>query len=268
MIILLFNEGQMCNQLLALASTYTIGVEYSDDVICPVMTEELKKNFLFSNRNDNIKVQMYHSKLLAFFSKFIVKWNLFFHITPKKYNPNKKEKRQIFVDWKVKDDKIFAKHQEDVRKYFAFKDEIVTTAKERVYKKEGKINVGVHIRRGDYKSFNNGVWYYTDQQYVLWMKKLSEGKNVRFFIASNEKIDSEPYNSAGLDIILLNGSAVEDLCALSLCDYIMGPPSTYSWWAAMYGNSPRLILDSAEKEYSWEDFLLLNQRVAMGTDIY
>ena len=268
MIILLFNEGQMCNKLLALASAYTIGLEYSDDVYCPIMSEKLKNDFEFYNSNDNINVLMYHSRLLAFFSKIVIKFNFFFHIKTKKYDPQKKDKRQVFFDWKIKDDKIFSKHQNDVRKYFSFKEKILTTAQKKVLKHDGIINVGVHIRRGDYKNFNNGIWYYTDQQYILWMKKLAEGRNIRFYISSNEKINQLQYSNVGLDIVFLTGNAVEDLCALSLCDYIMGPPSTYSWWASMYGNCPRLILDSAEKNYSWEDFLLLDQRVAMNADIY
>ena len=33
-------------------------------------------------------------------------------------------------------------------------------------------------------------------------------------------------------------SAVGDLYALARCDYIMGPPSTYTQWASFYGNAP------------------------------
>ena len=43
------------------------------------------------------------------------------------------------------------------------------------------------------------------------------------------------------------GSVVGDLYALARCDYIMGPPSTYTQWASFYGNHPMLSLDSGDQ---------------------
>ena len=39
------------------------------------------------------------------------------------------------------------------------------------------------------------------------------------------------------------GNAVEDLFMLSECDYIIGPPSTYSLVAAMYHDIPLCRMD-------------------------
>jgi len=51
-----------------------------------------------------------------------------------------------------------------------------------------------------------------------------------FFIASNEKISKEM--TSDLEYFSnIDGSAPEDLYALSKCDYILGPPSTFSYWA-------------------------------------
>jgi hypothetical protein len=41
------------------------------------------------------------------------------------------------------------------------------------------------------------------------------------------------------------GSAVEDLYSLARCDYLLGPPSTFSLWASFYGNVPLHQMASA-----------------------
>ena len=65
MILLVSNEGQMCNQLIALASAYALGIEYCEEVICPLFDEKLRNYFMFESSDEMVKVKLYHS---AFFS--------------------------------------------------------------------------------------------------------------------------------------------------------------------------------------------------------
>jgi len=46
-----------------------------------------------------------------------------------------------------------------------------------------------------------------------------------------------------------------DLKTKLLCDYIMGPASTFSWWAAYYGDKPRLSLRSRDETVSLDKFV-------------
>lgn len=272
MILVLANEGQMCNQLLTLASAYSLGLEYQDSVKCPIMNSKLKNSFTFMDNCQVISIEMKESlmwKLIAKYLKFIRKT---FHFNEsEQYEVDKKGKLQIFTDWiSFKDDTVFAKHQKEIRKYFSFRDEI----KKKCHKvmlnirTNDKPLVGVHIRRGDYNTFNNGCWYYSDEEYLRWMNDLAACRKVRFVISSNEKVNINFFVDSGLDVISISGTAVEDLCCLSMCDFIMGPPSTYSWWAAMYGNRKRLILEDRNKKYSWSDFMYLDERVQVGIDKY
>lgn len=269
MIFVLVKSGQMCNQLLTLASAYALGLEYGDSVKCPVIDSKLKYAFCFQNAA-NIKVKMYESPFWKILAKIISITKKIFKVSDnKKYDKNKIGKLQIFTDWiSFNDAVILAKHQDEIRQYFAFKPFIEEKCREIIddVRTEGKKLVGVHIRRGDYKSFNNGIWYYSDDEYIHWMKCLLQEKNVRYVLFSNEPLEINKFIDAGLDVVYLAGNAVEDLCCLSKCDYIMGPPSTYSWWASMYGNSPRLILESKEDMYSWDDFLLLDDMAIAGND--
>lgn len=43
---------------------------------------------------------------------------------------------------------------------------------------------------------------------------------------------------AGFQATFGSGDTVEDLYALAECDYLIGPPSTFTVWASFYGNVP------------------------------
>lgn len=104
--------------------------------------------------------------------------------------------------------------------------------------------VGVHIRRGDYKEFCNGQYYYNDEEYAGFMREVVKmmESNVLFFISSNETIDRAHFN--GLKILdIRNKKPAEDMYSLTACDYIMGPYSSFSSWASFYGKIPYCRLD-------------------------
>ena len=78
-------------------------------------------------------------------------------------------------------------------------------------------------------------------------------KEVAFHICSDEKIDMADFS--GFDCYQIPLSLdIEDLYALSLCDYIIGPPSTFSMWASFYGNVPLRIVTKDESKISLDQF--------------
>ena len=268
MILLVSNEGQMCNQLIALASAYALGIEYCEEVICPLFDEKLRNYFMFESSDEMVKVKLYHSAFFSIVNVLVKKGLPSIKYKEHKYDVRKQGDCQFFLNWTIKDSIIFVKHQEEIRRFFAFKEEIYNYPKQIIYHEKDEVLIGVHMRRGDYKDFNNGIWYYTDEEYIHWMENLSKDRNVKFFLASNEEIATEKYIKAGLNICQLEGNGAQDLCSLSMCDFIMGPPSTFSWWASMYGEKPRLILENAKTNYNWSDFKTLEQRVEQNMDLY
>ena len=273
MIILLVRSGQMCNQMLSLAAVYSLGLEYQCNVKCPVIDTELKKYFAFDEKvNDGIcKVQMYSSKF-GNFCTFVAKnaKKVFKLDYNKKFKPEKRG-NQYFFNWiSMLDNNVFCNHVSEIRHFFAIRPEIEEKCKDILEREKNSdvITVGVHLRRGDYRTFRNGELYFDDAVMIRWLKHLSEtmesGKSVRFALCSNEKIDIETYKRNGLDVFTPGGSGIEDLCCLSLCDYVMGPPSTFSFWAAMYGNKKRCILDDRDKVFNWGDFRYFEERLLEG----
>lgn len=117
--------------------------------------------------------------------------------------------------------------------------------------------IGLHIRYGDYRTYKEGKYYYDLEQYRQKVEELKvelgENQSVALFVASNEKIDLSIFE--GLDAFYLQrGGATHDLFMLSQCDYILGPPSTYSAWASYYGDKPIYFIEDIEEQVSVSAF--------------
>jgi hypothetical protein len=117
------------------------------------------------------------------------------------------------------------------------------------------IVIGVHIRRGDYKTWRGGQYYFEDDVYTRFIaqaKNLFRGKRIRFLICSNDPVDVSVGGDA--DCIVGPGSEIEDLYALAECDYLIGPPSSYSRWASFLSYSPLFAIEDPEHVLCLEDF--------------
>jgi hypothetical protein len=138
-----------------------------------------------------------------------------------------------------------AKHIAAIRAYFT----PIAPVRDRVARymtmvREGDpVVVGVHVRRSDYRTFVGGAFFYEPRQYAAVMQgvtALFDGRPVRFVVCSDEPVDRTHYHP--LDVYSGPGPAVDDLSALASCDYIIGPPSTFSAWASFYGNVPASVI--------------------------
>ncbi|HUX20465.1 MAG TPA: hypothetical protein VMW69_04440 [Spirochaetia bacterium] len=102
--------------------------------------------------------------------------------------------------------------------------------------------MGVHVRWEDYRG--------TEQFFPLpiFLKRMKEisailsPAKVSFIISSPEKLQIEDFPSNC--IIPPNTGAVADMYTLAACDYILGPPSTFSGWASFYGAKPVFTMRS------------------------
>ena len=104
--------------------------------------------------------------------------------------------------------------------------------------------VGVHVRQGDYGSWRGGKHLFPISQYVTWMRQFAEqfpSQKVSFLVCSDEPRATSEF--PGLSVGLGTSSPIGDLQALGKCDFIFGPPSTFSQWASFYGNRPLLLLE-------------------------
>lgn len=119
--------------------------------------------------------------------------------------------------------------------------------------------VGVHIRRGDYKTWRNGKFYFDNDTFTRWITELSESseKKMVFVVFSNEAIKPEDFGGCSAEIVKGPDHPIQDLYVMSQCDYIFGPPSSYSWWAAFYGEKKYLTMYSCNQTINERDFSLV-----------
>ena len=156
--------------------------------------------------------------------------------------------RRIIVEgWMMRDPVNLRKHATTIQQLFIPVEPYKSTVEQTVKnaRKMADVVVGVHIRRGDYANYLNGVWCFDDSTYADKMQKLAymyeqKGKSCAFLICSNERINTDNYK--GLSITFEPRHFIVDLYALAACDAIIAPPSTYSQWAAYYGGIPLYML--------------------------
>jgi hypothetical protein len=119
--------------------------------------------------------------------------------------------------------------------------------------------VGVHARRGDYETYLDGIHYHSWESYLNWAnqtKQLLETtgkKNVGIVICSDEM---PPSSVTKRKSIHLNGSkeTMLDINLLSLCDYNIGPPSSFGTWVSWFGKIPRNVVCNNTKITSLDQF--------------
>lgn len=115
--------------------------------------------------------------------------------------------------------------------------------------------VGVHIRRGDYREFINGRYYFTNTRYAKAMREIMAQTHgqVAFLLCSNEPVDRAAFSEFDT-IVLPGGNALEDLHGLCLCDYILAAPSTFSLWASFIGQVPLHFLTDGDHRVDLANF--------------
>lgn len=163
------------------------------------------------------------------------------------------------MGWKFSDHEGIRRHREEIIRYFTPIKSVRKSAESVVLsaRESGHKVIGVHIRQEDYRFWKGGVHYYETSQYVRWMRRCEDfypgGKPVFVVCASN---DLDPFEFSGINVVKGPGSPLGDLHSLSLCDQIMGPPSTFSAWASYYGNVPLLTLMNKNQKIDREAFVL------------
>ncbi len=152
------------------------------------------------------------------------------------------------------------KHGDFIRDLFTPHKKVTAAAHREVnrLKDTHSLVVGVHIRRGDYEQWKGGIHFHSLDAFRSVMedsiKALSE-ENIMFVIFSDDiDLDLSPFK--GLNHIRLSEwSCISfDWYAMSLCDYIIAPCSTYSGWAAFHGKTPIFTMNGSSCPQSPEDF--------------
>ena len=164
--------------------------------------------------------------------------------------------------WLFRDFKNLKKHAEQVRAFFTpiEKHSSAVAALISRSRNDCELLVGVHIRQGDYRRWQGGKYCFDTSAYAAVMRRFAATmpeKRVRFLVCSNAKQDEQLFK--GLNYVMGNNHPLEDMYAFARCDFLIGPPSTYTAWASFYGSVPLFVLHDCSVTFCSNDF-----RVSQG----
>ena len=155
----------------------------------------------------------------------------------------------IAQGWLFRDFANVAKHAATLRQFFTPIESHAHNVARLIgaARRDCDVLVGAHIRQGDFANLSGGKYLYATPQYVEIFKRAAElwrGKRVKFLICSNARQDETLFQ--GLNYTMGNNHLVEDMYALARCDYLIGPPSTFTMWASFYGAVPLFKIETID----------------------
>jgi hypothetical protein len=175
-----------------------------------------------------------------------------------------KSKTLLANGWLFRDPQNFSKHGDKIRAYFTPDKEITDKINELILDCKDKYDVviGIHLRRGDYRNVEGGKYYFSDDVYLDKMNQIenyfnSMGNRTLFLMCSDESIEVNNFKKCSIKLGFKK--PIEDLYSLAKCDYLLGPPSTYSMWASFYGKVPLLHINDPSQVVNLEEFYIVEE---------
>lgn len=268
MILLSEQKNQLCNRLFSLLPSIAYSLENNETMVVLFFSKKYLQ--LFPNLNKIDKIHFLINSSSVYPQGLIKAMYLFVRIITKYFTHNRKDfsfltvssnrKRLLIVQgWKDRYAPSYIdKNYEAIKNIFEPVPEVLEKVNNAFEQEKPCVIVGVHIRRGDYKNFKDGRFYYDTDTYCSFMQQMQDllqesGKQVKFFICSNEPVEVKIKNL--FPVINFSGKdAITDLYSLSCCNYIIGPPSTFSQWASFMGKVPLKFMAHKEEKIALPDF--------------
>lgn len=290
MIVLVKKEGQLANRIWQL-SAFILNARKHHYKICHLCFEDYFDVFSESiERNTDLPVRFVQNKWLRkkclnLFEK-LERWGIsnklcFSHISYYSYLENEEGGEKIF-DLESKDYLLKARKKilfmqgwffgENFRKsddtnYLrkiwtpnaVYLSEVSATLLQA--RQVGDLTVGVHIRRGDYATYNNGAWFYKFATYANFLQQFStlpafKDSRICFILCCNENVPLQEFDD--FQVISESRHFITDMYLLAGCDFIIAPPSSYSMWASFYGQKPLFLAASASQKIDLTEFRVID----------
>jgi len=158
-------------------------------------------------------------------------------------------KRYLLLDgWHLRVPELTRKYHDTLVKKYTIRDELLPREPLFGTWSQDKKYVAVHIRRGDYRNFLGGQYFYDWAVYRQAMTAIE--KNIReafhcptaFLIFSDEPAEVMKAEN----VTISHYPWYLDHVLMSRCDYIFGPPSTFSAWASYVGKTSYYHLENRD----------------------
>lgn len=266
--------GQLGNRLILYSNLLCFGKEYGIKIFNPSFDEyskyfegtkttpKLWRKFYFTFFNILARL----SNRLKLRSKLIYSlqtdWYELFTLDNSPKSQPLFSKICLLQGWFYRNNTLIQKHKSLLLDVFKPKKEFQTLIDDYIKEnfEHNAIIVGLHLRRGDYRTFEGGKYYYSLENYLSIIEKLNTEfqHKVKFMIASNDNETLKYFKNFNLPIVFAPNHELLDMYCLAMCDYIVGPPSTYTMWASFYGNKPLLMIKEVNQKITLESFQVVN----------
>lgn len=149
---------------------------------------------------------------------------------------------KISIEGWLQSEKYFEACKEDIREQFRWKDEFRRDLKNKhSHFSNGRDTIAISIRKGKDYEDNGNYEILPITYYILALEEFfpdwRENFNVMIF---SDEMSYAKSHFQGDNIFYAEGTDIEQLCLMSLCDDFILANSTFSWWGAWLG----------EKEFS------------------
>ncbi len=269
MIIIASKPGLLGNMIIMHASFLAFGWKNNVKIINPAF-HRYNRYFEGSRQNSGGAIPYHFSYAAARFldrlrihnallSSRCIDWEQNVDLDLAAEKQNMKAGITLVQGWKFRANKALAENREKILQYFTPTLKYRTQIDEfvKTHFRSGVLNIGIHIRRGDYKRFEEGQYYYELAEYLQIMQHIAgifSDRTIRFMITSNENVDPGFFRQNNLDVIFAPRHELLDMYLLTRCDLIAGPPSTYTMWASYYGQVPLCMIRKPGEKISPGDF--------------
>lgn len=160
------------------------------------------------------------------------------------------------------------RHAGYIRSLFSPPDDVLHVAETYIQQLPVGPKVAVHIRRGDYKEWLGGKYFYELEDYqkvlcqVARLIRQRQNKDCVFIIFSDDPlIDMSEFSSVSAIRSDFKYGRDYDWYLMSLCDFIVAPRSTYSGWASFFGEVPLYRLGNSLELSDFNQFSICSRLI-------
>lgn len=171
------------------------------------------------------------------------------------WNRKLEQSKLAFLEaWQFRGFEAIARYRAQVKALLQPKFDYEAWAEEQKsqLKADAEFLIGLHVRWEDYRGT---PWFFELDQFEELAANLAKvflPRSVKFVVFSNETLPQAAFS--GMKVHLSGGSPLQDLMLMSRCDFLAGPPSTFSGWASFWGEVPLYQMKKGCLDPQLEDF--------------
>ena len=259
------DRGRLCNNILQYGHLYAWGREHHRKTV--------SMRFSYKYQWFHICHTRHHHWLTYLYAKYAAKAGLLkvVHFDEPHADYTREEQQLmrgnvIAEGWYARWYDLFLKYKQEIIELFQFDDTVKVQPDQLLQAvPAGTIRLGMHIRRGDYRTWYDGKFFYTDEQYISLIRRfvaLFPQQQIHVFICGNDpELDEAAFRQSlpGVTLTFAKGNPAEDLYLLSQCHWLMGAPSTFTLVASMYHDVPLYWVKDAGQTFTTENFQHFNE---------